>query len=427
MIETLRNAWHVPELKKRIIYTMIVLVLFRLGSSIPVPFIDTVQLAQYFDTLSGTMLGYMNVFSGGGLSNATIFAMSVTPYINASIIIQLLTVAIPALERMVRDGGEEGKQKITMITRITGVVLGLVQGYSYYVLLRSQNLLAQTGFWPGFVIVMTFTAGAALIMWMGECITENGIGNGISIILFAGIVSRGPSMVTTLYELVSNGGVSIFIALLVVVIALAIVTFVVFMNNAERRIPIQYAKRQVGRKMYGGQSTHLPIKVAASGVMPIIFASSIMSIPSTIKMLTNPKSGGFAEAFFNLFETRSPFYILLYLLLIFVFAYFYAAIQFNPIEIANNLKKNGGFIPGFRPGRPTSEFISRALNKITFMGAFFLAIVAAVPMLIGAINSSLSSVALGGTSVLIVVGVALETVRQLESQLMMRNYKGFLE
>ena len=427
MIETLRNAWHVPELKKRIVYTMFVLVLFRLGSSIPVPFIDTALLSQYFDSVSGTMLGYMNVFSGGGLSNATIFAMSVTPYINASIIIQLLTVAIPALERLVRDGGEEGKQKMTMITRIVGVLLGLLQGYSYYVLLRSQNLLAETGFWPGFVIVMTFTAGAALIMWMGECITEKGIGNGISIILFAGIVSRGPAMVQTLYELVANGGVSIIVALLVVLVALAIVTFVVFTNNAERRIPIQYAKRQVGRRMYGGQSTHLPIKVSASGVMPIIFAASIMSLPSTIKMLANPKAGGFAESFFNLFEARSPFYILLYLLLIFMFAYFYAAIQFNPVEIANNLKKNGGFIPGFRPGRPTSEFISKALNKITFMGALFLAIVAAVPMLIGAINSSLSSVALGGTSVLIVVGVALETVRQLESQLMMRNYKGFLE
>lgn len=427
MIETLRNAWHVPELKKRIIYTMFILVLFRLGSSIPVPFIDTASLAQYFDSMSGSMLGYMNVFSGGGLSNATIFAMSVTPYINASIIIQLLTVAIPALERMVRDGGEEGKQKMTMITRIAGVLFGLLQGYSYYVLLRSQRLLAETGFWPGFVIVMTFTAGAALIMWMGECITENGIGNGISIILFAGIVSRGPAMVQTLYELVANGGVSIVVALLVVLVALAIVTLVVFMNNAERRIPIQYAKRQVGRRMYGGQSTHLPIKVSASGVMPIIFASSLMSIPYTIKMLTNPKAGGFAESFFKLFESTSPFYILLYLLLIFVFAYFYASIQFNPIEISNNLKKNGGFIPGFRPGRPTSEFISKALGKITFMGALFLAIIAAVPMVIGAINSSLSSVALGGTSVLIVVGVALETVRQLESQLMMRNYKGFLE
>lgn len=427
MIETLRNAWHVPELKKRIVYTMFVLVLFRLGSSIPVPFINATMLSQYFDSVSGTMLGYMNVFSGGGLSNATIFAMSVTPYINASIIIQLLTVAIPALERLVREGGEEGKQKLTTITRIVGVLLGLIQGYAFYVLLRSQSLLIETGFWPGFVIVMTFTAGAALIMWMGECITEKGIGNGISIILFAGIVSRGPSIVQTLYELVANGGVNLVVALLVVLVALAIVTLVVFMNNAERKIPIQYAKRQVGRRMYGGQSTHLPIKVSASGVMPIIFAASIMSMPSTIKMLANPTAGGFAESFFNLFEADSPFYILLYLLLIFMFAYFYASIQFNPVEIANNLKKNGGFIPGFRPGRPTSEFIAKALNKITFMGALFLAVIAAVPMLIGAINSSLSTVALGGTSVLIVVGVALETVRQLESQLMMRNYKGFLE
>ncbi len=427
MIETLKNAWHVPELRKKILYTLMILVVFRIGSAIPVPYIDTVQLAEYFSQMSSTMLGYMNVFSGGGLSRATIFALSVTPYINASIIIQLLTVAIPALERMVRDGGEEGQKKLTSITRYLGVALGLLQGYAYYVLLRSENLLKYTDFMHGFVIVLTFTAGTALIMWLGEHITKNGVGNGISIILFAGIVSRGPAMASSLYEMIRNGGVSYIVAALVVIVSLAIVVFVVYISDAERRIPIQYAKRVVGRKQYGGQSTHLPIKVNASGVMPIIFAASIMSLPSTIEMMAHPKAGGFGEKFFALFHSTNPVYIVIYVLLIFAFSYFYATIQFNPIEISNNLKKNGGFIPGFRPGRPTSEFIMKALGKVTFMGAIFLSIVAAVPLIVGAFNTSLSNVAIGGTSVLIVVGVALETVRQIESQLMMHNYKGFLE
>lgn len=426
MFETLKSAWHVPELRKKLIYTAFIILLFRIGSSIPVPYIDITALAQYFDSVSNTMLGFMNVFAGGGLSNATIFAMSVTPYINASIIIQLLTVAIPALERMVRDGGEEGRKKLSAITRYLGVALGLLQGYSYYVLLRSNSLIEYTDFWHGLVIVLTFTAGTALIMWMGELITKNGVGNGISILLFAGIVSRGPAMVSSLVEMI-RGGLSWVVAALVVLVSLAIIVFVVFISDAERRIPIQYAKRVVGRKMYGGQSTHLPIKVNASGVMPIIFAASIMSLPATIKMMVNPQAGSLSDTIFNWFSSNHPVYIVLYILLIFMFSYFYAAIQFNPIEIANNLKKNGGFIPGFRPGRPTSDFITKALGKATFLGAIFLSIVAGIPLIVGALNSSLSSVALGGTSVLIVVGVALETVRQLESQLMMRNYKGFLE
>ena len=427
MIETLRNAWHVPELRKKITYTLFILLIFRIGSSIPVPYIDTVALAEYFDQMSTTMLGYMNVFSGGGLSRATIFAMSVTPYINASIILQLLAVAIPALERMVREGGDEGRKKMTAITRYLGVALGLIQGYAYYVLLRSQGLVKYTDFWHGLVIVLTFTAGTALIMWLGEHISKNGVGNGISIILFAGIVSRGPALVGTMVELLKNGGANIIVAALTVLIGLAIIVFVVYISDAERRIPIQYAKRVVGRKQYGGQSTHLPIKVNASGVMPIIFAASIMSLPSTIEMMVTPKNGGLAEKIFALFHSNNPFYIVIYVLLIFAFSYFYATIQFNPIEIANNLKKNGGFIPGFRPGRPTAEFVARALGKVTFMGAIFLSVVAAVPLVIGAFNSSLGNVAIGGTSVLIVVGVAMETVRQIESQLMMHNYKGFLE
>ena len=426
MLETLKNAWRIAELRKKILYTLFIIFIFRLGSAIPVPFIDFKTLADVFaqQTANGSMLSFIDTFTGGGLSNATIFAMGITPYINASIILQLLTVAIPALEQMVKDGGEEGQKKIASWTRYLAVVLGLVQGFSYYMLLKSWGLLTDTGVWAAIVIIMAFTAGTALIMWLGEHITENGIGNGISIILFAGIISRGPSLASSLIQLFKS---SVVTAILMILVGLGMVVFIVYMSNAERRIPIQYAKRMVGRKMYGGQSTHLPIKVNATGVMPIIFASSILSLPATIEMFWQPQAGSVGAAIIGLFRQTSPFYIALYALMIFGFSYFYASIQFNPIEIANNLKKNGGFIPGFRPGRPTAEFVARALGKVTFMGAIFLAVVAAVPLIIGAFNSSLGNVAIGGTSVLIVVGVAMETVRQIESQLMMHNYKGFLE
>ena len=429
MFQTLKNAWHMPELRKKILYTLFILLIFRFGSCIPVPFIDTNLLAQYFEQASvgGSMLGYLDMFTGGGLSSATIFAMSITPYINASIILQLLTVAIPALERMVKDGGEEGRKKIASWTRYLAVILGLLQGFSYYALLRSQGLLSNTGALAGAAIILTFTAGTALIMWLGEHITQNGIGNGISIILFAGIVSRGPSLMRTLWNLLQTGTQGIVSAVLMVVIGLAVVVFIVFMSNAERRIPVQYAKRVVGRKMYGGQSTHLPIKVNASGVMPIIFASSILSLPQTISMFWQPESGTVGYHIMNLFSQSNPFYIVVYGLLILAFAYFYASIQFNPIEIANNLKKNGGFIPGFRPGKPTSDFITKALGKVTFVGALFLGVVAILPLIVGAISPTLSNVALGGTSVIIVVGVALDTVKQLEAQMLMRHHKGFLE
>lgn len=418
-----------PELRKKILYTLFILLIFRFGSCIPVPFIDTNLLAQYFEQASvgGSMLGYLDMFTGGGLSRATIFAMSITPYINASIILQLLTVAIPALERMVKDGGEEGRKKIASWTRYLAVVLGLLQGFSYYALLRSQGLLSNTGALAGAAIILTFTAGTALIMWLGEHITQNGIGNGISIILFAGIISRGPSLMRTLWNLLQTGTQGIVSAVLMVVIGLAVVVFIVFMSNAERRIPVQYAKRVVGRKMYGGQSTHLPIKVNASGVMPIIFASSILSLPQTISMFWQPETGTVGYHIMNLFSQSNPFYIVVYGLLILAFAYFYASIQFNPIEIANNLKKNGGFIPGFRPGKPTSDFITKALGKVTFVGALFLGVVAILPLIVGAISPTLSNVALGGTSVIIVVGVALDTVKQLEAQMLMRHHKGFLE
>ena len=350
MFQTLKNAWAMPELRKKILYTLFIILIFRFGSCIPVPFIDTQLLAQYFEQAStnGSMLGYLDMFSGGGLSRATIFAMSITPYINASIILQLLTVAIPALERMVKDGGEEGRKKIASWTRYVGVLLGLLQGLSYYALLRNQGFLSDKGVLAAVTIIMTFTAGTALIMWMGEHITQKGIGNGISIILFAGIVSRGPSLMRTLGNLFQTGTSGIVSAILMIIIGIFIVVFIVFMSNAERRIPVQYAKRVVGRKMYGGQSTHLPIKVNASGVMPIIFASSILALPQTVSMFWQPEAGTVGAHILNLFSQRSVVYIVLYALLILAFAYFYASIQFNPIEIANNLKKNGGFIPGFR-------------------------------------------------------------------------------
>ena len=418
-----------PELRKKILYTLFILLIFRFGSCIPVPFINTDLLAAYFEqaSVSGSMLGYLNMFTGGGLSTATIFAMSITPYINASIILQLLTVAIPALERMVKDGGEEGRKKIASWTRYLAVILGLLQGFSYYALLRSNGFLSNNSALAAAAIILTFTAGTALIMWLGEHITQNGIGNGISIILFAGIISRGPSLFSTFYNLFRGGVSGIVSAVLMIIIGLAIVVFIVFMSNAERRIPVQYAKRVVGRKMYGGQSTHLPIKVNAAGVMPIIFASSILSLPQTIAMFWQPESGTVGYHVLNLFSQTNPFYIVVYGLLILAFAYFYASIQFNPIEIANNLKKNGGFIPGFRPGKPTSDFITKALGKVTFVGALFLGVVAILPLIVGAISPTLSNVALGGTSVIIVVGVALDTVKQLEAQMLMRHHKGFLE
>ena len=420
-----------PELRKKILYTLFIILIFRFGSCIPVPFIDTQLLAQYFEQAStnGSMLGYLDMFSGGGLSRATIFAMSITPYINASIILQLLTVAIPALERMVKDGGEEGRKKIASWTRYVGVLLGLLQGLSYYALLRNQGFLSDKGVLAAVTIIMTFTAGTALIMWMGEHITQKGIGNGISIILFAGIVSRGPSLMRTLGNLFQTGTSGIVSAILMIIIGIFIVVFIVFMSNAERRIPVQYAKRVVGRKMYGGQSTHLPIKVNASGVMPIIFASSILALPQTVSMFWQPEAGTVGAHILNLFSQRSVVYIVLYALLILAFAYFYASIQFNPIEIANNLKKNGGFIPGIRPGRPTSEYLNKVLNKITLFGALYLSVIAVAPIIISICSTSAanSGVYLGGTSVIIVVSVALETVRALEAQMIMRNYKGFLE
>ena len=422
-----------PELRKKMLYTLFIILIFRFGSCIPVPFIDTTLLSQYFEqaSVNGSMLGYLDMFTGGGLSRATIFAMSITPYINASIILQLLTVAIPALERMVKDGGEEGREKIASWTRYLGVLLGLLQGLSYYALLRNgfggKTMLSNTGALAAVTIIVTFTAGTALIMWMGEHITQKGIGNGISIILFAGIVSRGPSLMRTLVNLFQTGTSGIVSGIVMIIVGLAIVVFIVYMSNAERRIPVQYAKRVMGRKMYGGQSSYIPIKVNMTGVMPIIFASTLCSLPGLIFRFINLDAASHPAlyAFFSVFNYNSALYLIVYVLLIVAFNYFYVAIQYNPVDIANQLRKNNGTIPGIRPGKPTSDFITKTLSKITLIGAIFLAIVAGFPIILGNITGT--SIQLGGTTLLIVVGVALETGRSLEGYMTARYHKGFLE
>ncbi len=432
MFDVFRNAFKLPDLRKRILYTLMILVIFRIGSAIPVPFLDPSALSDMIASTGG-FFSYLNVLTGGAFEQATIFAMSITPYINSSIIIQLLTVAIPALERMQKEG-EEGRKKLNKITRYTTVLLGLIQAIGYYFLLRNQGAVEVTGGFNGFftaaIIVLIFTAGTALIMWLGEQINEKGIGNGISMILFAGIVARGPGAIQSLLANfmlgISGAGVKLAIfAPITVIMFLAMIVFIIIMNAGERRIPVQYAKRQVGRKMYGGQSTHIPIKVAMSGVMPIIFASSILSLPSTIAGFVNPAPESFWYKFAEWFRYDGGIYALVYFFLIIGFNYFYVSIQYNPVEIANNLRKNNGGIPGIRPGKPTSDLISKIITKITLIGAIFLAVVAIVPIGYSALSGI--NVSIGGTSIIIVVGVALETMRSLESQMMMRHHKGFLE
>ena len=428
MLQTLRNAWKIEEIRKKIIFTLLIILLYRLGNAIPVPGVDIAALQTYFTQLQNTVLGLLDVMSGGAFSHATIFALSIQPYINASIIIQLLCIAIPALERMSKEEGEEGKKKIAAITRYTTVGIGLLQGFGFYMLIKSNGLLtaaAADSIWAAVVIVLTFTSGSALIMWLGEQITEHGIGNGISMILFASIIARLPSSIIGSIRNIMAGTLQWWVLALMILGGLAIIVLIVFVNDSERRIPVQYAKRVVGRKMYGGQSTHLPMKVNMSGVMPIIFAQSIASIPATIAAFTG-KTDGWVNTWFG---NNSIPYAIIYFLLIIFFAYFYSTIQFNPVEVANNLKKNGGYIPGFRPGKPTSEFVQKVLNKITLFGAIYLGIIAVVPILVAHFSSSaaLTGISLGGTSIIIVVGVALETVRALEAQMLMRNYKGFLD
>ena len=432
MFETLKNAWKIADLRKKILFTLFILLLFRIGSAIPVPFLDPSGMKEMLSQ-SGNLLGYLDVLTGGALGNATIFAMSITPYITSSIVIQLLTIAIPALERMAKEG-EDGRKKINKITRYTTVGLALIQAIAYYLMLRNTSGVVQyttgfSGWFAAIVIVACFTAGTALIVWLGEQINEKGIGNGISMILFAGILSRFPSVIATFiayFQLAAIGQTQYyFLVPLVVVIFLVVIAFIVLMTNAERRIPVQYAKRVVGRKQYGGQSSHIPIKVNMSGVMPIIFASSLLSIPGTIKAFVDPSETGFWGKFLGAFDYNTAVYAILYFLLIIAFNYFYVSVQYNPIEISNNIRKNNGTVPGIRPGKPTSDFIGKIISKITFIGAIFLALVAILPIAFGAVSGM--NIALGGTTVLIIVGVAIDTMRQMESQMMMRHYKGFLD
>ncbi len=430
MFQTFRNAFKIPELRKKILFTLFIIVIFRLGSRIPVPFLDPEVIIQGKDAVSSIAFEMFNVFSGGAFEYGAIFALGITPYINSSIIMQLLTVAIPALERLHREG-ESGRKKITQITRYVTVLLGLLQGVAYYFYLNNQKMLVEySGFTQVFaaiVIVATFAAGSALIMWLGEQINIKGIGNGISMILFAGIIARLPETASRLIIFVQNDvSKNIAWAILVVVIFLLLIAFVVYMTSAERRIKIQYAKRVVGRKQYGGQSTYMPIKVNIAGVLPVIFASTILMLPSTIINLTGMDSGWFYN-FLKIFEINSPVYIILYMLLIFGFGYFYIGIQYNPLEMANDLRKNSGSIPGIRPGKPTAQFIGKIINRITFIGSFFLAIIAFMPILVGLFSSELTALSVGGTSIIIMVGVALETVQAVESQMLMRHYKGFLD
>ena len=442
MLKTFANAWKLPDLRKKLLFTFMIVVIYRIGSVLPVPFIDPQAIQDWFGSAetSGTMLQYLNILSGSAFSQATLFALSVSPYITSSIVIQLLTIAIPALERLSKSG-EEGKKKLTQITRYATVIIALITSFGYYVTLKSSrvNAISDPNWFKAVVIISCHCAGAALIMWLAEKINENGIGNGISLIIFANIIASLPTMVSGFVSQVTsdeltfkNISQTVLIYVLFIVIAILIVAFVVFMTESERRIPVQYAKRVVGRKMYGGQSTHLPIKLNMSGVMPIIFASSILMLPATIAMFfPTPEEGTFWAGFLGLFQSTNIVYVIVELLLIIAFSYFYLAISFNPVEVANNLKKNGGFIPGIRPGKPTSDFISSSLKKITLIGAFFLGTIAVLPMIVNIFSTmlggvNLGSVTFGGNSMLIAVGVVLDTVRDLESQITMRHYKGVL-
>ena len=432
MFQTFRNAWKIPELKNRLLFTLAILVVYRLGCAIPVPFVSGSALTQMFS--NGNMLAYLDMMSGGALSRCTLFALGVTPYINASIIVQLLTVAIPSLENIAKE--PDGQNKLQQITRYAGGVIALVMSLGYYFVVRNMGALKYTtgaaGIFTAVVIIATFTAGAQLITWCGEQIDDKGIGNGVSLIIFASIVSNWSSLYTSVKGLLTQAASGkpqyYFFLPLLIVLALVAVVFVVVMTNAERRITIQYAKRVVGRKQMGGQNSYLPLKLNMSGVMPIIFASALVSIPGTIGsfLQIDQQAHPVWYAFFHTFNYTSWLYVVIYLLLILAFNYFYVAIQYNPVEIANNLRRNNGSIPGFRPGKPTTDFIKKVLNKVTLFGAIYLGVVAILPLLIGKIvgNSALS---IGGTSVIIVVGVALETVQALESQMLMRQYKGFLE
>ena len=437
MFKTIRDAWKIADLKKKLIYTLIVVLLYRIGTALPVPYVSSAMLDSMATYTSGSIFQYLNILSGNAFGQATLFALGFQPYITASIVLQLLCVAIPYLERLSKQG-DEGRKKINQYTRYTTVALALITAFGYYKLLSSQGIITKSGFFPGLVIITCYCAGSALVMWLAEKINENGIGNGISIILFANIVSGLPGTIQTFVALCTgeypfNDGyipfwAGIIITVVVIAVIIAMVAFIVWMTNSERRLPVQYAKKVVGRKMYGGQSSNLPIKVNMVGVMPIIFANSIITIPQTIAMFTGADGGVWGFIVNNLFSSSSLFYAFLTFVLIVLFAYFYVSISFNPVEVANNIKNQGGFIPGIRPGRPTSDYISSVLSRITFIGAILLSVVAVLPLLVNVFSGgNLAALAFGGSSVIIVVGVVLETIREIEAQMTMRHYKGFLE
>ncbi len=457
MLRTLKNAWRVPELRNKLLFTLMIIIVYRLGANIIVPYVSTDILGSFDAYYGGTVLGFMSILSGGALSQATLFALGVNPYITASIVMQLLSIAIPALERMSKD--EDGKKKINAITRYVTVALAIVTGFGYTRLLDSNGWLVSSNskVFQYFVIIGALCAGASMVMWIAEKINEHGIGNGISIILFANIISRLPSMANTLWTLASNKATAwsdatgastvagfnlpgTIAAVVIVLVIVALLVASVWFTNSERRIPIQYAKRVVGRKMYGGQGTNLPLKMNMAGVMPIIFASSIVSIPATIvTMFGINTSKGFGKFVNAYLQPNTWTYIVLYLIMLVAFSYFYIMISFNPVEVSNNIRNNGGAVPGIRPGKPTVDYIKKILNRVTLIGAIFLAVIACLPMIapiimnlfsfesypnLGLISQSITALAFGGSSLLIVVGVALETTRDLEAQLTMRNYKG---
>ena len=437
MFKTFRNAWKIADLRQKILFSAFIILLYRVGVTIPVPFINTEVLTSYMSMTEGSMLQYLNILSGNAFSQATLFALGISPYITSSIVIQLLAVAIPALERLSKNG-EEGQKKLNQITRYVTVGLALLTSFGYYSMLNANGIISGTdpAWFSAVVIIACYCAGSALVMWLAEKINDRGIGNGISLILFANIVSRGPSLLLNLWNYITkptevgfeHSWVGILVAVLAIIIGLAMITFIVFMTDSERRIPIQYAKKTVGRKMYGGQSSNLPIKLNMTGVMPIIFANSIISIPATIAVFVPPSEGTLWKGFTNLFSSDHWFYALLTFVLIIAFAYFYVAISFNPVEISNNLKNNGGSIPGIRPGRPTADYIRKVTNRITLIGAIMLGFIAIIPLIANiASGGKMSSLAFGGSSIIIVVGVVLETAREIEGQMTMRHYKGFLD
>lgn len=442
MFQTLRKAWGVPEIRKKLLYTLFMIIIFRFGSSVTVPFLDSTVVSSWMDrkATNGNFLEYLNIITGGALSQATIFSLSITPFINASIIMQLLTYALPPLERLQKEG-EEGRKKIEKITSVVSIALAFLMGYAYYVTLtrmedeNGKHAVKYLGknfdqFFSAAVIILCFVAGSALVVWMGNRISDKGIGNGISMLLFAGIAARIPVDIGVLVDLTKQQPEKyLFVTIGYLIFVIAEIAFIVFMNEAERRIPIQYAKRVVGRKQYGGQKTHIPIKVCMSGVMPIIFAMSFMALPQTVQMFAGEptKSSGFYYHFCNFFDRTNWTYAVLYFILIIAFNYFYVSLQYNPVEIANNLRQGNGGIPGIRPGKPTSDYIQRVLSKIALVGAIFLGIIAIIPVIMGIADTNLQALSMGGTTILISVSVAIETTRTLESHLMMRHHKGFLK